>query len=604
MCGIIGYLSLNNNSLNILYNGLKQLQNRGYDSAGISYIKNNMIENIKYASDDNDSALNKLNKNLNYNLDINYGIGHTRWATHGAKTDYNAHPHICYQNKFVLVHNGIIENFEEIKKNLLKKGIKFKSETDSEVIINSISYYSNYYTVEESIQKTLNLCNGTWAIIIMTLNNKNTLYLSRHGSPLLLSYNENYALITSEQSGFQNLVNNYIVLENSDIIKLSIIDNKIFFKNELKNILYQNKEINKIDEINLEDSGYNHWTIKEIHEQSESIRRGLSLGGRILSNYEVKLGGLNDNKDLLKNIDNIILLGCGTSYHSGLIGMYYLKDLCNFNSVQLFDGAEFEVHDIPKIGNSVFILISQSGETKDLHRCIQIAQENNIFTIGVINVVDSLIAREVNCGCYLNAGREIGVASTKAFTSQCLILALISIWFSQIHNINLLKRKNMIDDLRKLPNNINEYLKNENIKDYIHLFKNKKSTFILGKGKSHAIALEGALKIKEISYIHAEGYSSSSLKHGPFALLEKDFPVILINPNDKYWNKSNNAYQELLSRNANVIVIGETIKTPINKSFQEIINIIPLQLIAYYISIDKGYNPDMPKNLAKVVTVE
>ena len=605
MCGIIGYLSNDNqNTINILYEGLRQLQNRGYDSAGICYIQNNDIKNIKYASNSNINALDKLKKNINFELNINSGIGHTRWATHGAKTDKNAHPHICYQNKFILVHNGIIENFKSLKDNLIEKGVIFKSETDTEVIVNMISYFNNTFSIEESIQKTLEKCEGTWAIIIISLKENNTLYLSRHGSPLLLSYDENKALITSEQSGFQNLVNNYIVLENHDIVKLSLNENKVVFENLNENINYEFKNINKISNLNLENTGYDHWTLKEIHEQPDSIRRALSFGGRILSNYEVILGGLNENKNILKNIDNIILLGCGTSYNSGMIGMYYLKELCNFNSVQLFDGAEFELHDIPKYGNSAFILISQSGETKDLHRCIEIANENNIFTIGVINVVDSLIAREVNCGCYLNAGREVGVASTKAFTSQCLLLSLISIWFAQIKNININKRKILIDDLRKLPTQIEELLQKENVKDYIHYFNNKHSTFVLGKGKSEAVAHEGSLKIKEISYIHAESYSSSSLKHGPFALLEDDFPVILINPNDKYYAKSNNAKQEILSRNANIIVIGETIKTPINKSYQEILDVIILQLFSYYLSVNKGLNPDMPKNLAKVVTVE
>ena len=605
MCGIIGYLSNDNqNTINILYEGLRQLQNRGYDSAGICYIQNNDIKNIKYASNSNINALDKLKKSINFEININSGIGHTRWATHGAKTDKNAHPHICYQNKFMLVHNGIIENFKSLKDNLIEKGVTFKSETDTEVIVNMISYFNNTFSIEESIQKTLEKCEGTWAVIIITLKQNNTLYLSRHGSPLLLSYDDNKALITSEQSGFQNLVNNYIVLENHDIVKLSLNKNKIVFEILNENINYEVKNINKINNLNLENTGYNHWTLKEIHEQPDSIRRALSLGGRILSNYEVILGGLNENKNILENIDNILLLGCGTSYNSGMIGMYYLKELCNFNSVQLFDGAEFELHDIPKYGNSAFILISQSGETKDLHRCIEIANENNIFTIGVINVVDSLIAREVNCGCYLNAGREVGVASTKAFTSQCLLLSLISIWFAQIKNININKRKILIDDLRKLPSQIEELLLKENVKDYIHYFNNKHSTFVLGKGKSEAVANEGALKIKEISYIHAESYSSSSLKHGPFALLEDGFPVILINPNDKYYAKSNNAKQEILSRHANIIVIGETIKTPINKSYQEILDVIILQLFSYYLSVNKGLNPDMPKNLAKVVTVE
>lgn len=607
MCGIIAYLSIHNqHALEILFNGLIQLQNRGYDSAGITYIENNEFITNKYASTMNKSALTKLKENnILENNNVKSGIAHTRWATHGAKTDNNAHPHICYQNKFALVHNGIIENYQELKNFLLEKNIEFKSNTDSEVIVNLISYYyEQKYTIQESIQLTINQCHGTWGIVLMCLDEQNSLYIIRQGSPLLLSIDEEQAIITSEQSGFQNKMNNYIVLENHDIIKLSVENNKIIFDNKMKELTYTKKKVNMIDALNLDETNFKHWTLKEIYEQSQSIQRALSFGGRILSNYEVKLGGLNEYKEELKSIDNIIFLGCGTSYHSGMIGTHYFKELCDFDSVYLYDGAEFDEKDIPKKGKTALILISQSGETKDLHRCIQIGKENDLFMMGVINVVDSLIAREVHCGCYLNAGREVGVASTKAFTGQCVILGLMSIWFAQIHEIHSLKRKSMIDDLRKLPLQIEEYLENQNIKDYVQYFKDKPSSFILGKGKSEAVCYEGALKIKEISYIHAEGYSSSSLKHGPFALLEKDYPVIIINPKDKYYSKSNNACEEIKSRHAHVIVIGETIKTPINHNFQEILDIIPLQLLAYYLSIEKGYNPDMPKNLAKVVTVE
>lgn len=610
MCGIISYISvLQNNVLEILFQGLEQLQNRGYDSAGVCFIEDDQFHNIKYASTVNENALDKLQENLSFleNNNLKCGIAHTRWATHGPKTDENAHPHISFHKNFALVHNGIIENYQELRDFLTKEDYIFSSQTDTEVIVNLIEYYYlKANDVENSIELALKQCRGTWGIVVMSFNHPNHLFVSRQGSPLLISYDENQAFITSEQSGFQNKIQNYIVLQNHDIITLSIENNKIFFKNSNKEFNYEKKNITLIDTLNLDKSQFPHWTIKEIYEQPDSIRRALSFGARLSSNNEVKLGGLSEHTNELKEIENIIFLGCGTSYHSALIGMHYFKDICGFNYVTVIDGAEFEVKDIPKIGKTALILISQSGETKDLHRCIEIGRDNDLFLIGIINVVDSLIAREVHCGVYLNAGREVGVASTKAFTSQCVVLALISIWFSQIHNINSLKRKLMIEDLRKLPLQIESFLQSHNIENFVDKFMNKNSTFILGKGKSEAVAREGALKIKEISYIHAEGYSSSSLKHGPFALLEKDFPVLLINPSDKHYSKSNNAKEEIISRHANVFVVNnkEHIQTPINKSFQEILDIIPIQLLAYYISVKKGFNPDMPKNLAKVVTVE
>jgi glucosamine--fructose-6-phosphate aminotransferase (isomerizing) len=342
--------------------------------------------------------------------------------------------------------------------------------------------------------------------------------------------------------------------------------------------------------------------------------RAISLGGRLLSNNKVNLGGLNENIYKLRELDNLIVLGCGTSYHAGMIGIHYFKEICDFNSVQLFDGAEFEKHDVPKKGKTGLILLSQSGETKDLHRCIQIANESELFMIGVVNVVDSLISREVHCGCYLNAGREVAVASTKAYTSQVILLNMIAIWFAQIKNIHELKRINMIKDLRQLYLDIEKTigLCEKSIPEIIPLFNDKKSCFLLGKNKGESIAREGALKIKEISYIHAEGYSTSSLKHGPFALLEKDFPVILIAPEDEFYSKSLNAYEEIQSRHAEIIIITDDkkcdkkncIQIPYNATFIHLLSVIPLQLLAYELSLSRGLNPDMPRNLAKVVTVE
>ena len=319
---------------------------------------------------------------------------------------------------------------------------------------------------------------------------------------------------------------------------------------------------------------------------------------------------------MLKNINNIILLGCGTSYFAGLYGSYYFKYLCNFNVVHVLDGAELNEYDIPKIGTTAFILISQSGETKDLHRCLDIAKNNNIITIGIINVVDSLIAREVDCGIYCNAGKEVGVASTKAFTSQVICLSMAAIWFSSLQNINKNKRAKIISDLHNLSNDIKLTLDkcNDKIIEIVNNF-HENNMFLLGKGNDEYIAKEGALKIKEISYVHSEGYSSSSLKHGPFALLNEKFPVLILNLDKNHNAKTMNCYQEVSSRNSPIIfitndisidnkLIHEYILIPYNRSYASLLGIIPIQLFAYHLSINRGINPDKPKNLAKVVTVE
>lgn len=606
MCGIIAILSKNNCS-EILLNGLKQLQNRGYDSAGICTLINNNFSIIKYASD-NKSAISKLENNINKLQDSYIGIAHTRWATHGAKTDFNSHPHTSFNNKISLVHNGIIENYLELKKELVD--IKFKSQTDSEVITNLLAVeYEKTGVFLKSLKNVINKLEGTWGLAIINKDEPNKLYCVRHGSPLLISHNNDNVIVSSEQSGFCGLVNNYIVLESNDICVIEKKDDEIKI-DTLNKYISKNTIKNNFD---LTPYPYPHWTIKEIEEQIESSMRTISLGGRLLDNDKVKLGGLEDNKEILLSIDNIIILGCGTSYHAGLVGVHYFKDLCNFNSVQIFDGADFTDKDIPKIGNTAVILLSQSGETKDLHRCIKIGKNNNLFLIGVINVVDSMIAREVNCGCYLNAGREVAVASTKAFTSQVIVLSMLSIWFSQIHKTNLLKRNRYIKCLRNLPNDIKNTIKiSKKKKDLIINLLNKSNLFILGKGKSEAIAKEGSLKIKEISYVHSEAYSGTSLKHGPFALLDKDFPVIMISPNDEHYIKMENAYHEIESRYAPILFITtkencikkNCIIIPNNEIFGDLLCVITLQLTAYYLSISKNINPDFPKNLAKVCTTE
>ena len=656
MCGIVGLLG--NVSHKLLLDSLKQLQNRGYDSAGICTINadiNSRFDIIKYASDKDNTAIQKLEQNIidnnnNTNNIIN-GIGHTRWATHGPKTDLNSHPHMCMNQKFCLVHNGIIENYKTLKSILVENGYTFKSQTDTEVIVNLLSFEYNIIiesmlspmqntpkqNVLKALKNTIEKIEGTWGLVIMCIDTPQVIYCTRHGSPLLIGmnrgcnvaekercevtdpeyealveYSDQFAMVVSEQNGFCGKVENYFVLNNHDICVLEKENNKITISSNEK---YETKNLNSITS-DLFCHPYAHWTLKEIHEQSESTLRAISLGGRLLSNEQVKLGGLEESKDILINIDNLIILGCGTSYYAGMIGSHYFKDLCNFNIVHVFDGAEFSEQDIPRYGKTTLLLLSQSGETKDLHRCIDIGKKHNLFLIGLINVVDSMIAREVDCGCYLNAGREVAVASTKSFTSQVILLSLMAIWFAQSKNMNSEKRKKYITDLRLLHFDINKTIGicDDISDDILDIFTQhiSHSCFILGKGKSEAIAKEGALKIKELTYIHAEGYSTSSLKHGPFALLHDGFPVIMISPNNEYYVKNNNAYEEILSRHAKIIFITDyqecdkinSIILPENKSYADLLCVIPLQMLAYKLSIKRGINPDMPQNLAKVVTVE
>lgn len=606
MCGITAYIGIKNAYKNIL-EGLIQLQNRGYDSAGISTLSNDgNFFFRKYASNEI-SALEKLKKHNSDNL---IGIGHTRWATHGPKTDVNSHPHFDNEKKICLVHNGIIENYLKIKYKLINEGYNFISQTDTEIIVNLISYnLKKIKNFEKAIIESIKELEGTYALCILYNSEPNKLYCIRHGSPILVSYDDNSAIIASEQSGLIGSSNSYICLNNNDLCILEKNNDKLEIQTKNN---YQKKAIIK-ENVKLTPYPYNHWMLKEIFEQKESIKRAISNGGRLLNNNQVKLGGLHMKKDKLIEVDNLILLGCGTSYFAGLTSINYFKDLCNFNTVQIFDGADFNENDIPRNGKSALILLSQSGETKDLHRCIEIGRKNDLIIIGVVNVVDSLIARESDCGCYLNAGREVAVASTKSFTSQVILLSMIAIWFSQINNINENKRIRYIQDLRRLELDIKNTLNNaENYKQYLKFIENKKSIFILGKGNIRAIAREGSLKIKEVSYIHAEGYSGSSLKHGPFGLLEKGFPVILLDTNDNHYNKMSNVYEEIKSRYAEIITISNnnsldrenTIIIPYNKTYSNILTIIPLQILSYELSLLKGINPDFPRNLAKVVTVE
>ena len=617
MCGITACISRQESASIYCLDGLKQLQNRGYDSAGICNINNNRFITIKKASTHTSSALDYIENAADFTTPTSISIGHTRWATHGSKNDVNSHPHISSDGKIAVVHNGIIDNYATLKQMLIENNYTFQSETDTEVIANLIAFnYAainhDHNRVSDALRCSLEMLEGTYALAILCIDTPSKMYVTRCGSPILVGHTDNLAIITSEQAGFCNKITNYIILKKNDICTIENGTEITVATTQT----YTSKPVNK-NNFTLSPAPFPHWTIKEIYEQPESSLRAISLGGRLIDNNKIQLGGLNSNKDQLSQIDNIILLGCGTSYNAGMIGMNYFKELCNFNTVQLFDGADFYSKDIPKYGKTALILLSQSGETCDLQRCIKIGKDHDLFLMGVVNVVDSLIAREVDCGCYLNAGREVGVASTKSYLSQVIILNMMALWFSETQNINVAKRTRYIKDLRNLSNDIKNTILacDKRLDEFVPLFS-APNCFILGKGNGESIAREGALKIKEISYIHAEGYSTSSLKHGPFALLTENLPVILLAPDDNDYHKNESAYEEIKSRLATIIYVTNkslddeclkdkdiVINVADNDSFRDLLCVIPLQLLAYKLAVSRGLNPDMPRNLAKVVTV-
>lgn len=624
MCGICAYIGYENSFIKS-YMGILKLLNRGYDSVGIVTIQNiddqlPLFITHKYASDDNEMADTKILRHQHeHNGTIS--VAHSRWRTSGGKTDKNSHPHQDTYNKFSLAHNGIIENYIELKHFLEQNNYTFKSETDTEVIVNLISYY--YFLNDKkdptnAIKLALSKLEGTYALVIVCIDTPDSIYCVRHGSPLLIGFapNKSFCMVASEHYGFDKRITSYISTNVNDIIILSK-NNGIVEMHSCESNVYSPKIINLMDVVQ-SCQPYAHWTLKEINDQTVSSLNALNGKGRIDLDGIVKLGGLDKNVDDLTQCDNLIMLACGTSYHSALLSSHIFKDFNVFNTIQVIDGAEFVLGDIPKMGKTCIIFISQSGETKDLHICLEIckeARERELFDlsfVGVINVVDSLIAREVDCGVYLNCGREFAVASTKAFTSQVIVLTLIAIWFDQQKNGYREIHKDYATRLLRLPIDIKTTieLNEDKCKNLAMTLENKKSVFLLGRGKFEAIAKEGSLKLKEIGYIHAEGYSSLALKHGPYALLDDGYPVILLTPRNKDFVRNQGILDELKGRDAFVIGISDAnlsdkydvqFEIP-SGSYTEITSVVVLQLIAYYLGIQKGINVDFPKGLAKCVT--
>ena len=639
MCGISVVLSKQKNkkAVPLLLTSLEQLQNRGYDSFGLSSIIDSETPfNIHKVACTSSVKNFEYFKEKTKDIESNVVMGHTRWATHGVISDENAHPHVSMTGTISLVHNGIIENYKSIKASLIENGYTFNSQTDSEVIANLIDYH---YTVlnepiEDSIQNAIHELSGTYGLAIQCLDYPENTYIIRNGSPMLVGENDDYIMATSEVSGFVNQMKHYYTLTNNDLICFSLKEGiKSKKTQQLKKMECRNENIV------LTPAPYPHWTLKEIHEQKDSLLRATNNGGRIFLN-KIKLGGIGIVRDYIRDIENILLIGCGTSLHACQIGAFYLKKYqCGIvNHISVFDAAEFTPSDIPKRGKSLVIMISQSGETMDLHRVLPFVKERGCLTMGIINVVDSLIAREVDCGIYMNAGRENAVASTKSFTSSLMILKMFSLWFYQEFMISESfvipsspsnSQSHLLREYEPICNNIRNIIEqvgtlnsfsatNELFTPTMLDRLNQENMFILGKGKMECVAKEAALKLKEICYIHAEAYSGSALKHGPFALLKEGFPVIfLIDKENK--DKMMNAYQEVKSRKAYCLVISELplftndvdvdienhfIRIPENGDIQEILYMVVLQHLCYSISQRRGINPDNPRNLAKVVTVE
>ena len=621
MCGIIGFLA-KQNSIPFLIQGLKLLQNRGYDSAGISVLAEH-IHTIKYASTDSMDSIKKLAENVSHLPEVhNSGIAHTRWATHGRKTDENSHPHLSMDNKISVVHNGIIENYLQIKSFLIEAGFVFRSTTDTEVIAQLLQYYLSKNDFIQSIENLCNTLQGTWACLIQYDEYPSKLIALRNGSPLLFAKNEDGYYFTSEVSGFQNKVETYRITADKSYYIVDYNNDQIITKEIKKGIHYNELDCNihQIDKqlIDLSPDPYPHWMIKEIYDQISSSDRAINNGGRLNGDMGIKLGGLEAHRDILLQYSKICFLGCGTSHHAGMYGSIYFN---RFGiQTRICDASEFYEYSIDK--DTLYIVLSQSGETKDVHRAMELIQRQDGHILSVINVVESLIAREALCGVYINAGSEKAVASTKSFTNQVIVLCLISMWFYKNGGVYTPEKDELFNNLRadllELSDSIRKTIDMciEPVRKIADILYKKEHMFLLGRGSLYPIGLECALKIKEISYIHAEGFCGGALKHGPFALIEEETPIFILSNNDSNASRMESAGEEVSCRGAHAILITNDeslFKNTIYKymipvvklrELSSLLTVIPFQLLCYEIGLKKGVTVDQPKSLAKVVTVD
>src|SRR6056297_15284 len=611
MCGIVGYVG-DRDAAEVLIKGLKRLEYRGYDSAGIAIMNGEL--NIQKGK----GKVANLNKRVQENsVKGHIGIGHTRWATHGEPNDVNSHPHLSESGKIAVVHNGIIENYGSLKRSLTEKGRTFKSMTDTEIIaqlIEEIYTTSKDLTFEEAIRLTLKQIVGTYGLAIVNLENPEKIYIARKGSPLLLGVGDNEMFIASDASPIVEYTNKVVYLDDGE---MAVVDRNGYDVKTIDDVSLT-KEVHELA-ISLEEiekAGYPHFMLKEIFEQPKSLAD--CMRGRIDPDKgTIQLGGIADVLDELADANRIVIAACGTSWHSGLVGEYLFEYLAK-TPVEVEYASEFRYKE-PLVGpDDVMIVISQSGETADTLAALREAKERGATVIGVVNVVGSTIARETDAGVYIHAGPEIGVASTKAFTGQVTVLTLLTILLGRRNHLNAEFGMELLEELQKVPDKIRQVLdQSDTIREIAEVYKDHANCLYLGRGVNFPIALEGALKLKEISYIHAEGYPAAEMKHGPIALIDPDMPVVVIATRDSSYEKIVSNVQEVKARNGIVIaIVTEGDDTIINmadhvieipdtdSSLVSLLSTIPLQLIAYHIAVMRGCNVDQPRNLAKSVTVE
>lgn len=610
MCGIVGYIG-DKNCVPILIQGLKRLEYRGYDSAGIGVIHQNEPIIIK-----NKGKVSLLEEKVSeLFLDSNIGIGHTRWATHGIPNEQNAHPHTNQDKTLFVIHNGIIENFQTLKNRLIVSGFKFESDTDTEVLAHLIdSFLKKGFSLSKSVQMTLNEVSGTYGLAVIYSKEPDKIIAARKGSPLVIGIGKGENFIASDVSAILAYTKNVIYLDDGEFAE--IYRDKYLVKNiSDKKIEKEIHEINmSIDEI--DKGGYPHFMLKEIMEQPESTQN--SMRGRLLLNEgEAKLGGLTDVIDRLVNSKRIMISACGTSWHAALVGEYMIEQYARI-PVEVEYASEFRYRNPILSADDSILFISQSGETADTLAALREAKSKGALALGICNVVGSTIARESMSGVYIHAGPEIGVASTKAFTAQLVVLALITLLISKRKGLPSSEGKKITKALSEIPKQIEQILLlNDEIEKIAEEFKDAHNFLYLGRGYNFPVALEGALKLKEISYIHAEGYPAAEMKHGPIALIDEDMPVVFIAPKDSTYEKILSNIQEVRARGGRIIAVADngdgeidklvdyTIKIPRTiEMLTPILTSIPLQLLAYHIAVKKGLDVDQPRNLAKSVTVE
>ena len=615
MCGIVGYIG-QRKAYPVIIKGLQRLEYRGYDSAGVVLYNNdglNLSKTKGKVSDLHEKAQTEIS------LDGNIGIGHTRWATHGVPNDVNSHPHFSNSGNLVIVHNGIIENYEPLKKELIKRGYTFKSDTDTEVLINLIEdvQKQNDVRLGKAVQIALNQVVGAYAIVVFDQRKPNELVVARLGSPLAIGIGEGEYFIASDASPFIEYTSNAIYLEDEEMAIVRA--HKPLKIRKIKDDSLVDPYVQEL-QMNLEQiekGGYDHFMLKEIYEQPSVIKD--TYRGRLLSEQGIiRMAGVEDNLQRFLNADRILIVACGTSWHAGLVAEYIIEEFARI-PVEVEYASEFRYRNPIITSKDVVIAISQSGETADTLAAIKLAKDHGAFVFGVCNVVGSSISRETHAGAYTHAGPEIGVASTKAFTTQITVLTLMALRLAKAKGtLSNSDYHRYLQELELIPEKVQEALATDEITKVIaDVYKDAANCLYLGRGYNFPVALEGALKLKEISYIHAEGYPAAEMKHGPIALIDEQMPVIVIAPKQGHYDKIVSNIQEIKSRSGKIIAVvtkGDTqvreladhvIEIPeTSDALSPIVTTIPLQLLSYYIAVLRGANVDQPRNLAKSVTVE